>query len=94
MMSSKKTMKLTPKCNETVIPDDPRAGIGVITVPEPGGFNHDAVFDTDDPPGTTPAASTNTDSQFECVGDGVVVHFILRYIGTTPEMSSTRRFDE
>jgi hypothetical protein len=48
MMSSYQTMKVT-KIGETVISDDPRVGIGLGTVPEPGGFNSDAVFDADDP---------------------------------------------
>jgi hypothetical protein len=38
MMSSNQTMKVTPKRSEMVIPDDPRVGIGIDMVPEPGGF--------------------------------------------------------
>jgi hypothetical protein len=38
MMTFKKMMKETPKREETVILDDPRIGIGLHTVPEPGGF--------------------------------------------------------
>jgi hypothetical protein len=44
MMSSNQTMKVAPKHSETVISDDRRVGIGLGTVPEPGGFNSDAVF--------------------------------------------------
>jgi hypothetical protein len=87
MMTSKKKMQVTPECNETVIPDDPRTVFGLYTVPEPDGFNHDAVFDTGDPPKTKPTSSTNTDSQFDCVDDDVVVRFINCCIGTTTEMS-------
>jgi hypothetical protein len=51
------TMKVTTKCGETVIPDDPRVGICLGTVPEPGGFNSDVAFDDVDPPEITTAAS-------------------------------------
>jgi hypothetical protein len=91
MMSSKKTMKATPKHDETVNPDDPRINIGLNTIPEPGGFEHDAVFDPGDPPEIT---SREKDRLFGCVDDDVLVRFYPHYIGTTPEMSSTRRFDD
>jgi hypothetical protein len=92
MMSSNKTMKATTKRGETVISDDPHVGIGIGTVPEPGGFNSDAVFDAYDPPETTAAASSQKDSRFGRVDDDVLVRFIPRYIGTTPAMSLSGRF--
>jgi hypothetical protein len=63
-------------------------------VPEPGGFNHDAVFESGDPPETCSAASTAKDSMFTCVDDHGLVHFNPRYIGTTSEMSSTVHLTE
>jgi hypothetical protein len=94
MMSSNQTMKVTTKQGETVISDDPRVGIGLDTVPEPGGFNSDAVFDADDPPETAAAPSSQKDSRFGCVDDNVLVRFIPRYIGTTPATSLAGRFAE
>jgi hypothetical protein len=94
MMTSKKTVKVTPKHNETAIPDDPCAGIGLSTVPEPGGFNQYAVFDADEPPETTAKTSTEKGSMLGCKDDDVLVRFNPRYIGTTPGMSSSRHFDE
>jgi hypothetical protein len=63
MMSSNQTMKVTPKRGETVIPDDPLVGIGLDTVPDPGGFNSDVMFDADDPPETTAASSSQKDGR-------------------------------
>jgi hypothetical protein len=45
MMKSKKMMKETPKRDETVIPDDPRIGIGINMLPQPGGYNPEVEFD-------------------------------------------------
>jgi hypothetical protein len=73
MMTSQKMMKVTAKCDETVIPDDPRIGIGLNIVTEPGGFNHDAVFETGGPPETIATTSTAKDSMFGCVDDDVLV---------------------
>jgi hypothetical protein len=84
MMTSKKTMQVTPKCGAKVISDDPCIGIGLNTVPEPGGFNLYAPFDADDPPETTATTSTTKDSMFGCVDDDVLVRLNPRYIGTTP----------
>jgi hypothetical protein len=94
MMTFKKIMKGTPKREETVILDDPRIGIGLNTVPEPGGLYQYGIFDADDPPEITPAASTTNDSMFGHVDDDVLVRFKPRYIDKTPEISSVRRFDE
>jgi hypothetical protein len=52
------------------------------------------VFDADDPPETTAAASSQKDSRFGRVDDDVLVRFIPRYIGTTPAMSLAGRFAE
>jgi hypothetical protein len=94
MMSSNQTMKVAPKRGETVISDDPRVGIGLGTIPEPSGFNSDAVFVADDPPETTAAESSQKDSRFGHVYDDVMIHFIPRYIGTTPAMSLAGSFAE
>jgi hypothetical protein len=94
MMTSKKMMKEIPTCDESVILDDHHIGIGLNTVPEPGGFYQYAVFDADDPPETTSATSTAKDSMFEHIDDDVLVRFKPRYVGTTPAISSTGRFDE
>jgi hypothetical protein len=45
-------MKVMPKCVETVIPDVPRIGIGLNTVPEPGGFKQNVRFKDYYPPET------------------------------------------
>jgi hypothetical protein len=45
------------------------------------------MFDADDPQETTAAASSQKDSRFGHVDYDVLVRFIPRYIGTTPEMS-------
>jgi hypothetical protein len=37
-------MKVTLQCNETVIPDDPRVGIGLNTVPESSGFKQEVGY--------------------------------------------------
>jgi hypothetical protein len=94
MMTFKKMIKETPKHKEMVIIDDPHIGIGLNTVPEPSGFYQNGVFDADDPPGTTPAASTTNDSMLGQVDDDVLVRFKPRYIGKTPEISSVGHFDE
>jgi hypothetical protein len=52
MMPSNQTMKVTPKPSEAVIPDDPRFGIGLDTVSEPGGFKQKASFKDFCPPET------------------------------------------
>jgi hypothetical protein len=67
MMSSKKTIKATPKCNEMVSPNDPSVGIGLNTTPETSGFSHDEVFDAGDPPETTATTYKAKDSMFGCV---------------------------
>jgi hypothetical protein len=74
-MTSKKTMQVTPKRCATVIPDDRRIGIGLNTVPEPGGFNHDARFEAGDPPETPATASTAKDNMFGHIDDDVLVCF-------------------
>jgi hypothetical protein len=45
------------------------------------------VFDPDDPPETTAAASSQKNSRFGSVDDDVLIHFIPHYIGKTPAMS-------
>jgi hypothetical protein len=94
MVSSNQTMKVTPKRGEAVIPDDPRVGIGLNTVPEHGGFKQKVMFKDFYPPETVATTSTVTDSKFGRIDDDVPVRFNPRYIRTTPEMSSSRRFDE
>jgi hypothetical protein len=94
MMSSNQTMKVTIKRGETVISDDPRVFIGLGTIPEPGGFDSDAVFDAYNPPKTTAAASSQKGSRFGRVDDDLLVRFIPRYIGTTRAMSLSGRFAE
>jgi hypothetical protein len=71
MMSSNQTMKATPKRGEMVIPGDPRIGIGLNMVPEPGGFKQRVRFKDYYPPKTVVTISTATDSKFEH-GDGAV----------------------
>jgi hypothetical protein len=73
MMTFKKMIKETPKREETVILDDPRNVVGLNTVPEPGGFYQYEVFDADDPPETTPVASTTKDSMLGRIDDDLVV---------------------
>jgi hypothetical protein len=46
MMPSNQTMKVTPKQSEAVIPDDPRVGIGLNTVSEPGGSRKNSCLST------------------------------------------------
>jgi hypothetical protein len=82
MMPSKQTVKVTPKCSEMVIPDDPRVGIGFNTVPEPGGFNKKIVFKDFYPPETVATTSTAKDSKFGRIDDDVPVRFKPRCIGT------------
>jgi hypothetical protein len=94
MMTFKKIIEETPKREETVILDDPRIGVGLNTVPEPGGFDQYGVFDAFDPPETTSVASATKDSMLGRVDDDVLVRFKPRYIGTTPEISSVGHFDE
>jgi hypothetical protein len=94
MMTPKKMMSEAPKRDEMVILDDPRIGIGLNTIPEPCGFYQYAVFDADDPAEMTAATSTAKDRMFGRIDDDVLVHFKPRYIGTTPEISSSGRFDE
>jgi hypothetical protein len=77
-----------------IIPDDPRVGIGLNTVPEPGGLKKKVMFMDFYPPETVATTSTATDSKFECIDDDALVRFNPLYIGTTPEMSSKKRFDE
>jgi hypothetical protein len=87
-------MKVTAKHDETFIPDEPCFCIGLKTVPEPSGLNYDAVFEAGAPPEKTATTSRAKDSIFGHIEDDVLVLFNLRCIGTTPEMSSTRHFDE
>jgi hypothetical protein len=94
MMSSNQTMKVTPVRSETVIPDDPRVGTGLNTVPELGGFKQKVRLKDFYPLETVATTSTATDSKFGQTDDDVLVRFNPRYIGTTPVMSSSRRFDE
>jgi hypothetical protein len=94
MMPSNQTTKVTLKRGETVIPDDPRIGIGLNTVPEPGGFKKKVMFKDFYPPETVATTSTATASKFGRIYDDVPVRFNHRYIGTTPELSSSRHFDE
>jgi hypothetical protein len=90
MMKSKKVMKETPKRDETVIPDDTHIGIGINTLPEPGRVEFDEFYS----PETAVLTSTATDSKFVHDDDDVLVRFSQRYIGTTPEISSTGRLGE
>jgi hypothetical protein len=94
MMPFNQTMKVNPKRSEAVIPDDPRVGIGLDTVPEPGGFKQKVSFKDFYPPENVATTSTATDSKFGRIDDDVPVRLNPRYIGTTPEMSSTRRLAE
>jgi hypothetical protein len=94
MMPSNQTMKVTVRRSGTAIPDDPRVGIGLNTVPEPGGFQQKVMFEDFYPPETVATTSTATDSKFGLIDDDVLVRFNPRYIGTIPEMSSSRRFHE
>jgi hypothetical protein len=94
MMPYNQTMKVTPKCSETVIPGDPRVGIGLNTVTELGGFKQRVICKDFYPPETVATTSTATDSKFGRIDDDVPVRFNPHYIGTTPEMSSTERLAE
>jgi hypothetical protein len=94
MMTSKKMMKETPKRDETVIHDDPRFGIGINTLPEPGGFKQNVKFNEFHPLEIAVSTSTATDSMFGHDDDDVPVRFSPRYTGKTPEISSEGRFDE
>jgi hypothetical protein len=93
-MPSNQTMKVTPKRSEAVIPDDPRVGIGLDTVPDPGGSKQKVSFKDFYPPETVATPSAATDIQFGRIDDDFPVRFTLRYIGTTPEMNSTGRLGE
>jgi hypothetical protein len=46
------------------------------------------------PPETIATTSSAADSNFGRIDDDVPIRFNPRYIGTTPEMSSPRGFDE
>jgi hypothetical protein len=94
MMPSNQIMKVTPKRNEAVIPCDPRVGIGLDTVPGPGGFKQKVSLKDFYPPETVATTSTATDSKFGRIDGDVTVRFNPRYIGKTPEMSSTGRLAE
>jgi hypothetical protein len=52
------------------------------------------LFEAGEQPETPATASTAKDSMFGRVDDDVLVCFNPRYIGTTPEMSSTGRLVE
>jgi hypothetical protein len=80
-------MKVTPKCCETVRPDDPSVEIGLNAVPELGGFKQKVRLKYFYTPETVATTSTATDSKFGLTDDDVLVHFNPSYIGTTPEMS-------
>jgi hypothetical protein len=45
-------VKETPNRDETVIPDDPLIGIGLNTLPEPGGFKQEVDYKKFYPPET------------------------------------------
>jgi hypothetical protein len=94
MMISKKMMKEMPKCDGMAIPDDPRIGIGLNTVPEPDGFKQKVRFKDFYPPEAVATTSTATDNKFGQIDDHVPVRFNPHFIGPTPEMSASRRFDE
>jgi hypothetical protein len=64
------------------------------TVPEPGDFKQNVRFKEYSPPETVATTSTATHRKIRCVDDDVPVRFNPRYIGTTPEISSSKRFDE
>jgi hypothetical protein len=87
-------MKETPKRDEKVILDDPRIGIGLNTLPEPGGFNQEVKFNEFYPPETATLTSTVTDSMFGHDDDDVPVSFSPRYIAKTPEIISEECFNE
>jgi hypothetical protein len=87
-------MKETPKRDGTVIHDDHRIGIGINTLPEPGGFKQTVEFNEIHPLEVAVLTSTATDCMFGHDDDDVPVRFSLRYIGTTPEIISKGRFDE
>jgi hypothetical protein len=94
MMPSNQTMKVSPKCSETVIPDIPRVGIGLNTVPDPSVFKKKVMFKDFYPPETVATTSTATESKFGRIDDDVPVRFNPRHFGTTPEMSLTGRLAE
>jgi hypothetical protein len=52
----------------------------------PGEFNHDAVFEADDPPAVPATASTAKDSMFGRIDDDVLACCNSCYIGTTPDI--------
>jgi hypothetical protein len=58
------------------------------------GSSKKSVFKDFYPPETVATTSTATDSKFGLFDDDVLVHLNPCYIGTTPEMSSSRPFDE
>jgi hypothetical protein len=64
MMTSNKMMKETPKRNGTVIHDDPRIGIGINTLPEPGGFKQTVKFNEGYPLEVAVLTSTATYRMF------------------------------
>jgi hypothetical protein len=80
-MASKKMMKVTPKCDEVGIPDDPRIGIGINMLPDPGGFKPEVEFDEFYSPETAVWTSTTMESKFGHNDDDVPVRFCPRYIG-------------
>jgi hypothetical protein len=90
MMSSNQTMKVSPKQGETVIPDNPRVGIGLNTV----GSSKRSCLRIFYPPESVATTSTAKDSKFGRIDDDVPIRFNPRYIGTTPEISSTGRLAE
>jgi hypothetical protein len=78
MMTSKKMMKETLKCDETVIHDDPCIGVGISTLPEPGGFKQKVEFNEFHPLEVTVLTSTATDRRFRHNDNDVPVSFSLR----------------
>jgi peptide subunit release factor 1 (eRF1) len=60
MMPSIKTTKETPKHHETVLPEDPRNGFVLNTVPEPGRFKQKVMIKDFYPPETVTTTSTST----------------------------------
>jgi hypothetical protein len=63
-MSSNQPMKVAHQHGETVIPDDPRVGFGLNTVPKPGGFMKKVRFKDYYPPETVVTTSNATDRKF------------------------------
>jgi hypothetical protein len=68
MMTSKKIMKEMPK-HKKVIPDDPRIGIGINTLPEPSGFKQEAKFNEFHPLEIAALTSTAANRKFGRIDD-------------------------